>query len=71
MNLPPLQWTQAKTIAGMIPWVCSYKGTDGLTYGLTLHGTDPDQIIEDNCDQLPSLTVEGQLIASAPSQVGE
>ena len=75
MNYGPGEWTDAQPIAGMTPWVCSYIGADGHTYGITLYGTDPDQILEDNCDLLEGLDVEGQLVATAPavpnSETGE
>ena len=57
-------WTDATTFGGMVPWACSYR-IDGILYGITLYGTDPVQIIEDNCDLLPDLTVEGQIVATS------
>lgn len=58
-------WTDAQKIAGMTPWVCSYDGPNGR-YGITLYGTDPQQVLNDNCDVLPGLKVDGELICTAP-----
>lgn len=60
-----MTFTPAKPIAGMTPWTCSFIGMDGLTYGITLYATDPRQLLEDNCELLPGLTVEGQLMGTA------
>lgn len=36
-------------------------------FGITLYGTDPDQIVEDNCAELPELKVLGTLECTAPA----
>lgn len=55
--------TQYPPIGGMAAWCCSYE-QDGITYGITLYATDPEQLIEDNCDALPGFEVHGRLVAS-------
>ena len=45
----------------VVQWVCSYK-KDGKLYGITLWASDPGQILEDWCDRLDELTIEGVLI---------
>ena len=45
----------------VVPWVCSYR-KDGKLYGITLWASDPLQILEDWCDRLDELTIEGVLI---------
>lgn len=63
-------WTEAKAIGGMETWVCSYS-QGGVRFGITLYGTDPEQILEDNCDALPDLVIEGRLIATAEADDDE
>jgi hypothetical protein len=48
-------------IASMIPWVCSYR-KDDKKFGIILWADDPDQILEDWCDRLQDLEIEGYLI---------
>ena len=55
--------TEVNSIGGMVPWVCSYDGPGGERIGITLHATDPEQIVHDHSGNLPELTVDGQLIA--------
>jgi len=45
----------------MIPWVCSYR-KDDKKFGIILWADDPDQILEDWCDRLQDLEIEGYLI---------
>lgn len=49
-------------LGGMVPWACSYDGADGR-YCIILYGTDPRQVLEDNCADLPGLKVDGRLEA--------
>lgn len=55
----------ARRFPGMTPWTCSYDGPDGR-YSITLHGADPQQVLEDNCDLLPGLVVDGELAGTVP-----
>lgn len=48
-------------IGTAVPWVCTYW-KDGRPYGITLWADDPLQILEDWCDRLDNLEVEGRLI---------
>ena len=58
----PIDWKDTPHIGGMKPWACSYdKG--GVRHGITLYGTSPDQVLEDNCDSLYGLTVDGEINA--------
>ncbi|MEX0319438.1 MAG: hypothetical protein AB3N21_15875 [Ruegeria sp.] len=61
----------AKSIGGMKPWLCSYKGDNGLTFGNTIYGTDPDQIEADHADRFRDLSVDGELLASFPVSAGK
>lgn len=54
-----------KPVAGMKPWACTYI-KDGEKFGITLYGTDAEQVLEDNCDRLDGLSVEGELAAKIP-----
>lgn len=56
--------TRPFQIPGMTPWLCEYTGQDGHKYGITLYGSDPDQIERDYCVSLWGLVVVGQLIAT-------
>ena len=58
-----MTFQDATPLAGMTPWACSYD-KDGRRHAITLYGTDPDQVLNDNCDTLPGLTVDGELIAT-------
>ncbi len=51
---------------GMRPWLCEYDGPGGR-YCITLHGTDPDQVLRDNAQALPGLTVLGELHEIIPA----
>ncbi|QGH74947.1 hypothetical protein MAL1_00201 [Bacteriophage DSS3_MAL1] len=53
-------------IAGMIPWACTYF-KDGKPFGITLYGSDEDQVLQDNCAELPGLRIDGRLLASIPA----
>lgn len=55
-----------RSIAGLKPWACTYDGQDGARYGITLYGSDPNQVLEDNCESLPGLTVDGELDSIIP-----
>lgn len=52
--------TSGITIGGMPVWFCTYTGPDGR-YGINLPASDPAQILEDHCDRLPDLRVQGQV----------
>jgi hypothetical protein len=52
-------FTPPQRIPGMTAWVCEYDGPDGR-YSIVLHGSDPQQILDDNCDLLPGLKVMGE-----------
>lgn len=54
------------SIRSMTPWACSYDGADGHRYCITLHGSDPEQVMNDNCDTLPGLTIDGVLHQEGP-----
>ena len=49
------------SIGTMTPWACSYDGPNGGRFCITLHGTDPAQVLDDNCAALPGLTIDGVL----------
>lgn len=51
---------------GMKPWLCEYDGPDGR-YGITLHGSDPSQIVADNRSDLPGLVVLGEHCGTVPA----
>ena len=53
----------AKPIAGMTPWVCTYMA-GGARYGIVLYATDVGQLEADWPDVLAGFTVEGELIAT-------
>ena len=59
-----LEWKDAPRIAGMKPWACSFDGKDGR-YGITLYGTDMQQVLDDNGADLPGLSVDGELAMTA------
>ena len=64
-----IEWSDTPHIGGMKPWACSYdKG--GVRYGITLYGTSPDQVLEDNCDTLPGLTVDGEQVSTGKDKGG-
>lgn len=48
------------TLGPFTPWLCEYQGDDG-TNGITLRGTDPEQVWTANKDRLPGLRVIGVL----------
>jgi hypothetical protein len=48
------------SIANMEPWVCSYR-KDDKKFSIILWASDPDQILEDWCDRLQDLEIEGRL----------
>ena len=53
---------RALMTAGLRPWVCSYE-VDGLTWGIILYATDPDQIEEDFKDDFQNgIVVDGLLV---------
>ena len=52
---------EAKPVAGMKPWACSYEGDDGLRYGITLFGTDREQVEQMGRENLPQFEVDGLL----------
>lgn len=55
---------KARKIAGMSPWACSYT-LEGLTYGLTLYATSPEQLERDWAELGETgLYVEGKLIGT-------
>lgn len=56
-NKSPLQ------IGPLIPFACSYKQGDKL-HAITLYGLTEEQILNDNCDLIPSLKVDGVLWAT-------
>lgn len=47
------------SIPGTKPWLCEYDRPDGR-YGIILHASDPAQLLEDYCEDLPGLTVLGE-----------
>ncbi|MDP5216733.1 hypothetical protein Q5Y75_05840 [Ruegeria sp. 2205SS24-7] len=53
------------TIGGMKPWTCSHW-KDGKKFAITLYGTSAEQVLEDNCDALDRLSVDGELAATIP-----
>ncbi|MCA0204306.1 MAG: hypothetical protein LCH92_08190 [Proteobacteria bacterium] len=53
-------------IGPLTPWACSYTGPDGGRYCITLHGSDPEQVVNDNLARLPGLTIDGVLHGSGP-----
>ena len=56
-----MKWTDALELAGMTPWACSFE-KDGRRYAITLYGTSQQQVLNDNCDQLAGLRVDGELV---------
>jgi len=50
-----------KPIGNLTPWACMYW-KEGKPYGITLWGDDPMQLLEDWCDRLENLSIEGVLI---------
>ena len=55
-------WEIPQHIHGLKPWACSYDGPDGR-YAITLYSSDPQRLLEDNCDALPGLAVDGELLS--------
>jgi len=56
--------TPAAQLIGLKPWVCIYR-IDGLTYGITLYATNPEQIERDFFDfGEMGVVVEGELIGT-------
>lgn len=53
-------------LPGMKPWACEYIGQDGHRYGITLYGSDPEQVVNDNCDTLHDLKVLGESMGEIP-----
>jgi hypothetical protein len=66
-----MQWVDARKLAGMTPWVCSYDGPDGQRYGITLYGTDAQQVLNDNCGELPGFQVDGELVQEGFPEEGD
>lgn len=62
----PGDFSGVPVIAGMVPWMCSYT-KDGARFAITLYGTNPRQVLEDNCEQLQNLCVDGQVMAISSS----
>lgn len=62
----PGEWSEVNHVAGMTPWACSYDGPHGRM-AITLYGTDADQVLNDNCADLLGLSVDGELVAVAPT----
>lgn len=54
-----------KTLGPMKAWVCTYY-KDGRPYGITLYGTNPSQVVNDNKHLLPGLRIEGVLVKGIP-----
>jgi len=46
---------------GVTPWVCTYW-KEGVPYGITLWASSSEQVLEDWCDALGGLTIEGVLL---------
>ncbi len=71
-GVPPMNHPAFDRVAigGMRPFVMSYL-RNGLSFGITLYGTDPGQILEDHCDTLPGLELCGELVSSAPESDDE
>lgn len=57
---------EASSAAGMYPYACSYT-KDGDRYGITLFGCDPESVVENNCDVLENLKVDGVLDSVIPA----
>lgn len=53
----------ARQLPGMKPWACQYI-KDGVSFGIILYGSDPDQIEADHCETLWGLQVVGELLAT-------
>ncbi|WP_146194482.1 hypothetical protein [Thioclava sp. NG1] len=47
-------------IPGLSPFVCTYY-RDGRPFGITLYGDTEESVIENNCDVLDGLRVDGVL----------
>ncbi|GAA6176961.1 hypothetical protein [Sulfitobacter pacificus] len=60
----PGEWVDTAPIGGMKTWCCSYT-KDGLRYSIDLMGTDPEQVLNDNCDAFEGFTVDGELMSTA------
>lgn len=56
---------QCKKLAGMQLWACSYT-ENGVLYAISLYGTSEKQILEDNCDQIENLVVDGRMVSVIP-----
>lgn len=65
-----LEFKDAEPLAGMTPYACSYT-KDGVWYAITLYGTSEEQILEDNCDLLDNLRIDGILVAVADANPRE
>lgn len=62
-------WTDEKPIAGMKPWACSYTKDGSTRFGITLYGTDAQQVLNDNCADLDGLRVDGEVVSTSRGQV--
>ena len=56
-----------QVIAGLTPWLCSYD-KDGHRCGITLYGDSAEQVLNNNCAELPGLTVDGVLSLEVPAK---
>ncbi len=63
----PGEFQPTTALAGMTPWVCEYDGPSGK-FGITLYGANADQVLEDNCMELPGLKVLGELHSTAAAR---
>ena len=54
----------------LIAWACSFDRPGGRR-AITLYSSDQAQVLEDNCDELPGLTVDGKMYGSIPVPGGE
>ena len=52
---------------GMSMWLCSYDGAGGR-WSIVLPAASSEQVLEDWCDTLPGLTVDGVLMAEGPAK---
>ena len=67
-DFQPGAFQDVPSFAGMKPWACSYRAPDGNgRMAITLYGNDQKQVLEDNCDALPDLAVDGEMVARAPA----
>jgi len=52
-------FTPPSHLPGMSTWLFEYDGPDGV-YGIVLSGSDPQQIINDWCLELPGIRLCGE-----------